>query len=524
MDEVGPLSDLDYIIWPDRVAVIAFDVNVATNASVQAARRALARDLFRRGAVARFLTLPEAPGVNGPDDYLGLFGDELFFALVDTAADARTADAILRLNLRHAVVREGGRTVVITEERDPVLDRGIVTRSTFADFRNFYLRESIQVGTSKTGDPVDQPLGHAWLTHMDRRQYDGVVMSPGPRCLAISICGAASPSHPRRDHGRACRNTCTENIAGANATIYDYLLNWLAHGVQYPDRPAEVAVAMRGPRGAGKGMLARTYGDLFGQHYLQIANTRHLTGNFNAHLQDAVVLFADEAFWAGDKAGESVLKMLITEPVIPIERKGRDVILVRNLLHILIASNNDWIVPAGLDERRFLVVDVEPHRQQDHAYFAAMMAELDAGGRAAMLHDLLHHDLTGVNLRDVPQTEALRQQKILSLSPDERWLFDKLMAGRWLPEHERWETFVRKDQLHDDYIRQLQKVGIERRRTETELGMFMARMFPHADTKRPRMDHERHRGWVWATLATCREAFDSATRSKHPWPEVDGDE
>lgn len=55
-----------------------------------------------------------------------------------------------------------------------------------------------------------------------------------------------------------------------------------------------------------------------------------LTGNFNSHLRDCIALFADEAFWAGDRAGESVLKMLVTEPVIPIEGKGRDLVLVPN--------------------------------------------------------------------------------------------------------------------------------------------------------------------------------------------------
>jgi len=34
-----------------------------------------------------------------------------------------------------------------------------------------------------------------------------------------------------------------------------------------------------------------------------------LVGNFNAHLIDCVLLFADEAFWAGDKQGENTLNL-----------------------------------------------------------------------------------------------------------------------------------------------------------------------------------------------------------------------
>jgi hypothetical protein len=142
---------------------------------------------------------------------------------------------------------------------------------------------------------------------------------------------------------------------------------------------------------------------------------------------------------------------------------------------------------------------------------------LDAGGRAAFLYDLLHHDLSGVNLRDVPATEALRQQKVLSLAPNERWLFDKLMAGRWLPTHESWKTIVPKAALHDDYIHSLQRVGVERRSTQTELGMFLSKVFPGAEPVQKSIDGKRQWCWRLHDLATCRVAFDAATNSVHPW-------
>ena len=131
------------------------------------------------------------------------------------------------------------------------------------------------------------------------------------------------------------------------------------------------------------------------------------------------------------------------------------------MLHIIIASNHDWVVPAGMDERRFCVLEIDAGHQQDHPYFGAIVHEMEHGGRSAMLHELLQHNDTAINLRMVPQTEALREQKVLSLQSNERWLFDKLMAGRWLPEHEEWELTVSKDALHADYVQSLQKIGID---------------------------------------------------------------
>jgi hypothetical protein len=65
----------------------------------------------------------------------------------------------------------------------------------------------------------------------------------------------------------------------------------------------------------------------------------------------------EEAFWAGDKAAAGALKNLITEDEIMFERKGVDAISA--FTRLIFTSNEDWAAPVGVDERRFLVVEVE---------------------------------------------------------------------------------------------------------------------------------------------------------------------
>jgi hypothetical protein len=145
-----------------------------------------------------------------------------------------------------------------------------------------------------------------------------------------------------------------------------------------------------------------------------------------------------------------------------------------------------------------------------------------------MLHDLLVHDYSNINLRSAPATEALRQQKVLSLQPHERWLLDKLMAGRWLPDHDDWQRVVAKDALHEDYVRSLQRIGVERRSTETELGMFLNRVIDGLRSERRLVTFERdHKTvtarkytWLFPDLASCRATFDRVTHSRHPWPDL----
>ena len=74
VDVKGALPDFSLVTWTTRPTVILFDAR--PNDSVRAARRALARELRHRGAVARHGHLPDDDHrVNGPDDLVAVHGD-----------------------------------------------------------------------------------------------------------------------------------------------------------------------------------------------------------------------------------------------------------------------------------------------------------------------------------------------------------------------------------------------------------------------------------------------------------------
>ena len=120
---------------------------------------------------------------------------------------------------------------------------------------------------------------------------------------------------------------------------------------------------------------------------------------------------------------------MITEPYLTIEGKYANAYQAPNFLHVMMASNEEWVVPASLDERRYLVLNVSDEKRSDHAYFAEIWKQMEAGGYAAMLHDLLAMDLTDFNVRNVPNTDGLQDQRKLSLPVPERWWLDVLHRG-----------------------------------------------------------------------------------------------
>ena len=66
-------------------------------------------------------------------------------------------------------------------------------------------------------------------------------------------------------------------------------------------------------KGRASGRLGRAILRLMRPHAMQITHSKHLTGSFNAHMRTVLFMFADEAFFAGDRANEGALKGLITE-------------------------------------------------------------------------------------------------------------------------------------------------------------------------------------------------------------------
>jgi hypothetical protein len=93
----GPSPDFSLFSCQGRRVVIIFDSNVATNSKVRDARGRLAEILSGFGARVFFVDLPAGNESNGPDDFIGLHGDEAMLALLHDAkpfvAPARTVHA-----------------------------------------------------------------------------------------------------------------------------------------------------------------------------------------------------------------------------------------------------------------------------------------------------------------------------------------------------------------------------------------------------------------------------------------------
>lgn len=401
--------------------------------------------------------------------------------------DAReeAEDPILReINSKHAVISDiGGKCRIISESFEHTLKRPRISYQSFPDFKNRYCNKKVEVAQDKHGNPVYKPVGEWWTNHQKRRQYDSIIFAPGKEIMGAYNLWQGFACEAIPGDCSLYLKHIKENICRDNEEHYSYLINWMARCVQQPDCQGEVAIVLRGDMGTGKGTVPKHFGSLFGRHYLQISDAKHLVGNFNSHLRDCVLIFSDEAFWAGDKKHESVLKSLITESQLVIESKGMDVVASPNYTHIMMASNSQWVIPAGSNERRFLVLDVGEDKMQNKKYFAAIQKEMDGGGREALLHHMLSQDISNFEVRDIPHTVALQDQKLLSMIPEEQWWFEKLMDGRIFHDHDGWETEIQKRELQNDYVNFMIRIGVQRKSSPTGIGKFLNKVCPEGQVR-----------------------------------------
>ena len=100
-----------------------------------------------------------------------------------------------------------------------------------------------------------------------------------------------------------------------------------------------------------------------------------------------------------------------------------------------------------------------------------------------MLHHLLQRDLSSFDVRQVPKSKALGEQKHQSLGPIDKWWFEKHVAGEFesrLRSVTPWGQ-VPTAAVFEDYLESLGKTGVHFKATETALGMRLRKLLPPGD-------------------------------------------
>jgi phage/plasmid primase-like uncharacterized protein len=452
-----------------------------------------------------------------------------------------TIQALNDLNKTYAGVVMGGDFRVAKEGFDEHHKKHTLSFLKITALYNLLANMKARVSVGPDKGYELRPLAKLWMEWDGRRTYEDIVFDPSCKCgFKVYNLFRGFPIEPKAGDWSLMKRHIKEIICDGNEEYYTYLMSWMARIVQDPGgaRPG-VAVVLKGGKGIGKGVFAEYYGSIFGEAFLPISDAESFTGRFNMHLSKSLFVFLDEAVWGGDKKAEGKMKQLITERRVLFEPKGIDTMALDNHINVLIASNEDWVIPATGDERRFFVLNPNEKYKCDIAYFSAIGREKDNGGIAAMMHDLLAWDYRVCELRKAPKTEGLSEQVQESLPSVLDFWFTVLGRGYMLSAFETgapartklsigdelWPVEVLKYEVFQEYIQWCKRQNERYIKTEQQFWSATWKFWPGKKKRVRKRDTQTSSGFVEVLqlphLSKIRDAFTAETRIEFCTEELD---
>jgi hypothetical protein len=203
---------------------------------------------------------------------------------------------------------------------------------------------------------------------------------------------------------------------------FKYLMRWLAWAVQNPDKhPGTIIVLKSRKQGTGKSTLGVVMLTIFGQHGALIDDHERLLGRFNDWVEPVSLILAEEILWAGDHKTADKLKSRVTANTFQIEHKGGAVRQIPNRLHLIMTTNHDHAVLAGVGDRRLVVYDVSEEHACDKSWFDPLYRDLDEGGIGEFLSFLQNVPLDHWHPRQILKTAETAEQQRMSGDSISQW-------------------------------------------------------------------------------------------------------
>jgi len=438
-----------------------------------------------------------------------------------------------QMNEEWFVAFQSGKVYVCRERKDIATGQEGIEKFTPEEFNKAFANKTRSIGNKIQKDSI------TWFQHPRRRQYPmGIVCDPTAKVDGLYFnTWQGLAIAPNNADPKILVEHIEQIIGSGDREVTDYVKGWLAQAVQKPEDPAGVVLVLRGRQGTGKGLLGTAMLRIFGKHGHHIIQAEHLVGRFQGHLEDCVFLFADEAFFPGDPRIKGQLKSLITERLLTMEEKYVQAKPVLNRLSIIMASNEQFVVPAELDDRRFAVIDVSAEQQNKRDYFNEVWRTVDGPGLSGFLQYLLDYDISKFDIRKIPETAARTEQKEFLFDTDMEFIAWSLRRGSFYDGHAYegrgdfydWPKFLSTQLLYSFYEHWYKNECPRGRKVrQNELGelltKFLSRSRPTGNwVINIRFDiGERPHGYKFGTLEQTRTSFEKAFGLKDfSWTDTD---
>ena len=162
-------------------------------------------------------------------------------------------------------------------------------------------------------------------------------------------------------------------ICGRDKQVYEYLMDWIAQFIQYPQVKTTMP-CIAGVEGGGKNTVVELLANLIGRRQVLVTTSaENVFGKFNDILSRHRLIVLNELSASELRQYDGKIKGLITDNEVDIHSKGQNVYTMRSLHRFIVFSNktNDPI-QTSKEDRRKLIVRASDEKVGDSEYFTRL--------------------------------------------------------------------------------------------------------------------------------------------------------
>tara|TARA_R110002124_G_scaffold261447_1_gene427317 strand:+ start:1333 stop:3699 length:2367 start_codon:yes stop_codon:yes gene_type:complete len=344
-----------------------------------------------------------------------------------------------------------------------------------------YLSENLYNIENDSDDKIKipKPFIHKWLSDSERRcyinigwiPYNGTYRQDNKRIFNLfngysTIITRPLPNNV--DKKIAPLLDVLLNLCEGNQKNLDFLIHYLAHRVQKPQEKLPYAIIFTGRQGTGKDTLLYAMGKIFGSQYVNSdSNLQNFVGTHAEGLCEKLMVAFNESQANKSFSVEGIIKTLITEDTISINKKYQSPYKAKNICSILIFSNkqNPIKFDSTSQDRRFIAwktTDKYAHKKY-HKWWTGLYNSLSSDSFISSWYyylnsiDLKNYIFPTERLKVLTETyqDMCRQQ----LPPIADWMGDFILPETMeitkIPEqlfyslYIKWQTKNRPDSFKD---------------------------------------------------------------------------
>lgn len=205
-----------------------------------------------------------------------------------------------------------------------------------------------------------------------------------------------------------------------NETDQEILLSYMAACVQYKGVKFQWAPLLQGTPGNGKTLFSKCVSYAVGKLHSHAANPQDITNKFNAWiLRKLFISVEDIMMEKNDISAIEIIKRLITEEELEVQKKGADQVTVKNFANFLFNSNHKDAVHKTKDDRRFAIFYTAQQTKEDlqrdgmdNLYFKNLYHWLSQKDGYAIVADYLSNYEINANIDlcgQAPETSSTQQ-------------------------------------------------------------------------------------------------------------------